>query len=177
VSAEFRRPLPTEAAAMARLHVQCWQESYAEIMPAEVLAKHDFASRLAMWQSLLADETAIVAAAFDGGSAVGFAIAGSNREKRFAAFDGQLMALYVARRFQTRGIGRGLMARAAQQWLGRGGRSLLIEVLADNVSVCRFYERLGGRFLGVVHGEGRSLSDAYYVVDDLAKFDKVCQES
>lgn len=160
---------------MAQLHVQCWQESYAGLMPPELLAKHDFTARLALWQGLLAEQGSIIIATFDDGEVVGFAISGVNREMRFADIDGQLMALYVARRFQGRGIGKGLVSRVARQWRERGGSALLVEVLAENSDARRFYERLGGRFLGVVHGDGRLLSDAYYVVDDLAKFDKFCQ--
>lgn len=63
---------------MAQLHVQCWQESYVGLMPPELLSKHDFTARLALWQGLLAEQWSIIVAAFDDCEAAGFAIARAN---------------------------------------------------------------------------------------------------
>lgn len=175
MSVVLRKPEASEAAAMAALHVRCWQESYALIMPPEILARHDLAARLRLWRPLLVDDDMIPIAAINGGIPIGLAIAGRKRAAQIGEIDGQLTALYVATDWQGQGIGRSLLAQAARQWRERGGSSLLIEVLAENARARRFYEKLGARLLGIEHGEGRKLADAYYALEDLAKFDKDCQ--
>ncbi len=45
----YRRPTPSEAEAMAALHIQCWAECYSEIVPKALLEKSVASSRLSIW--------------------------------------------------------------------------------------------------------------------------------
>jgi GNAT superfamily N-acetyltransferase len=65
-------------------------------------------------------------------------------EARGLGADGEILAIYLRRSTQGQGIGRQLMARAAEFWLGQAGRSLVVLSLRDNHGAARFYEALGG---------------------------------
>ncbi len=66
-----RRADPSDAGAIARVHVDTWRTAYAGILPAAFLAGLSFAEREAMWsQALTADRptTCMVVAETDGGA-------------------------------------------------------------------------------------------------------------
>lgn len=167
----LRRPQPAEAEAMARLHIACWRESYAGIVPAAALDAADPGERTARWQRSLADPDGFALAAFDGEEPAGFILARANGDPAIPGADGQVAALYVLKSHHRRGLGRNLLGAAARWWLARGGRSLGLGVLAANVDARRFYEAMGGRVAktGTYNWGGHQLPDAIYVFDDLAR--------
>lgn len=166
----IRRPIPGEAEALARLHIRCWREAYAGIVPAALLASADLPSRIAAWQRHIGDPNRIVVAGFDGAEPAGLILAGANEDEALAGADGHVAALYVAASHQRLGLGRRLMGAAARAWLERGGTSITLGVLAENHNARRFYESLGGRLArtGTYAWEGHELPDAIYVFDNLA---------
>ena len=166
---EYRRPTFDEAETMAALHVQCWKEAYAGIVPDELMAKFDVGQRTPMWQKSLGDAKRVVIAAYDEDKAVGFVIAGQPLEHIFEGEDGHIAAVYILASHYRLGIGRKLIALAAQQWLAQGGQSLALGVLAENVRARNFYESLGARLVktGTYDWDGYPLKDAIYVFEDL----------
>ena len=171
----LRRPDPAEAETLARLHIRCWREAYAGIVPEEVLAAADLSARTVMWRHCLADGQSIVVAGFTGADPVGFVMAGPNREPRLPEADGHVAAIYVLRAWYRQGLGRRLLAEAARQWRGRGGRSLGLGVLSGNARARAFYESLGGRLLrtGNYVWDGHALPDALYIFEDLADLGRI----
>jgi ribosomal protein S18 acetylase RimI-like enzyme len=166
----YRRPTPHEAEAMAALHVQCWREAYAEILPAELMATFSDETRRPMWRKALADDERIAFAAFDRNQPVGFILAGNPVEALSENEDGQIGAIYITASHYRRGIGRKLIELAVAEWIERGGRSLTLGVLAENVRARSFYESLGAKLVrtSTFVWDGYSLPDAIYVFDDLA---------
>ena len=169
MSIVLRRPAAEEAETLARLHIRCWHEAYAEIVPPEILARTDVAARIAAWRRSIGDASRIVVAAYDREEPVGFVIAGRREDDVFEGADGQIAALYIAASHQRRGLGSRLLAAAARQWLARGGRSLALGVLAANAGARSFYEGLGGRLVktGTYSWDGHPIPDAIYVFEDL----------
>ena len=57
------------------------------------------------------------------------------------------------------------------QWLGRGGTSLALGVLAANSRARAFYENCGARLVseGTYNWDGHDLPDAIYCFDDLRR--------
>ena len=163
------RPLPHEAGDLAALHVACWREAYAGIVPQEILAPATASTRLAMWTAALANPDQIATAAYDGAEPVGFILAGPPLEPPFEGVDGQIPAFYIRASHYRRGIGRRLLADAAARWLARGGHSLTLGVLAGNVRARAFYEALGARLVrtGTYDWDGVPLPDAIYVFEPL----------
>ncbi len=161
---------------MAALHIACWREAYAEIVPRAVLDAADVDQRADVWGKILSDEHRFVSAAYDGGLPVGFVNAGSPvdpsgkpREMLFEEQDGHIHAIYILDAYGRRGIGRALMAAAAQWWLAQGGHSLALGVLAENAPARLFYEALGGSLIktSTFNWHGFDLPDAIYVFEDL----------
>jgi ribosomal protein S18 acetylase RimI-like enzyme len=113
----YRRPTADEAPAMAALHVQCWREAYAEILPAELMATFSAATRLPMWQAAIPNAERFVWAAFENDRPLGFIISGSTQERHIDDQDGHLWGIYIASNRYRKGIGRALVAFAAQDWI------------------------------------------------------------
>ena len=166
----YRVPTVGDAEAIARLHVASWREAYAAIVPQAVLDAVDMAERLARWQEHLAGDGVTFLAEVDG-AAAGFIRAGRPAEPLVAGADGHIFALYVRERYHRRGIGRGLLARAAAKWRGHGGEALSVGVLTANARAVAFYEALGARFAvaGTYRWDGHDLPESIYVFNNLAE--------
>ncbi|HEY5363236.1 MAG TPA: GNAT family N-acetyltransferase [Aestuariivirga sp.] len=171
----YRKPQPDEAEAFAALHVQCWREAYADILPRELLASFSTQSRLPMWQAALVNPERFILGAYADGTPVGFVMSGPSVEKHIPEQDGHLWALYIAAAQHRQGIGRVLVFAAAQHWLDQGGSTMTIGVLTENKPARAFYESLGAKLLkhNTYNWSGFELPDCLYIWDDLAKIAKV----
>lgn len=155
---------------LARVHVDTWRSAYASIVPDDYLASLSYANRAERWREILlrTEGTTATWVAEDEGQVVGFASVGPIREGP-VGFDGEMYAIYVHPDYQGQGIGRHLAGLAAAWLRDQGYRSMLVLVLADNQPARRFYEALGGRYVGqgsIVIG-GADLREAAYGWDDL----------
>ena len=150
----FRRAVPGDAPALGALHVASWRETYAGILPEDMLAALSAESRAAMWERILGDPEAHAGAqvyvAQDGERLVGFGACGEQREETLAGagFGGEIGAIYVLRSHQHRGIGRAIMSLLAQAHLKADRRGASLWVLRENLAARSFYERLGGTVVG-----------------------------
>jgi GNAT superfamily N-acetyltransferase len=171
VTPVFRAPSDAEAAVMAALHIQCWNEVYCNIVPARLLEAADHGQRTAAWRANLDDAQKFVRAAYDGESPVGFIIAGPATDPAIVGADGHVLALYVLASHHGRGLGRRLMGAAAGWWLERGGTALGLGVLQANHRATAFYARLGGLVTrtGAYSWHDHALPDACYVFRNLAE--------
>lgn len=167
----FRAPVIDEAEALARLHIACWREAYAGIVPDEALAAADLGERTQRWRKSIADPATFVLAAFDGETPLGFILARPNDDPAIPGADGQVAALYVLESHHRLKLGSRLIAAAARWWLTRGGTALGLGVLAENARAVAFYKRVGGRAVkrGTYNWAGHPLSDVIFVFDDLAR--------
>ena len=156
MSVAIRRAAITDAAEIARIHVETWKTTYPGIVPAETLAALDQAEREQSWRDRLMQGSFPILLALDGEAAIGFAAGGALREpddviyadlyadtvqinKPFA----ELYALYVQQNAHGRGAGRALCRALASELRTTDFGSLLVWVLAANPAVS-FYEHLGG---------------------------------
>jgi GNAT superfamily N-acetyltransferase len=154
-----------DAEGIAYVHVTAWQETYRGWMPDSVLDTLSVERRTREWRETLQDQVNIyhsaVVAEVDG-QTVGFANYGREREGD-PQFKGELFAIYVLKRFQGQGIGRGLIRDAANELLALHLSSMLVWVLSDN-PYQKFYERLGGMYVRekpIQIGDVRLLEKAY----------------
>ena len=111
---ELRRPLvirragPADAAAIARVYVDSWRETYQEQLPASYLAGLSYDAFERHWRRTFAARGwGFVAAVGD--EIVGIASGGRARRQNLAG--GEIYVLYVLRRHQGRGIGRRIVCR------------------------------------------------------------------
>jgi len=136
---------PSDADAIARVHVDVWRSTYVGILPDDYLAGLSYSRRSRFWHSLLSDPNAsgFVYVAEDAPDhIVGFVSRGPERTND-RLYKGELYAVYVLEQHQRKGIGRQLTCAAATELLRRGLSSMLVWVLAANPSR-EFYGALGG---------------------------------
>ena len=171
----YRRPGVDEAEAFAALHVQCWRETYADIVPAELMATFSTATRLPLWQHAVADRHRFILGAYEAGRPVGFIMSGATEEKLIENQDGHIWALYIAAAQHKHGIGRHLVAQAAADWFSRGGTTMTVGVFAENKPARAFYEKIGAEIVrqGTYRWDGHDLPDCIYFWHDLAKLAKL----
>lgn len=141
---KVRLATAADAAAIAKIHVDSWRDSYAHILDHDYLRKAVQADRIAIWTHRLHEprESQIVAVAEAKDSIVGFICAYLHHHPQWGTF---IDNLHVAPRERSRGVGSLLMT-----WLGRclaistQPEPAYLEVFEANPGAVRFYRRLGG---------------------------------
>jgi len=170
--ASIRHARVEDAKAIAVVHVAAWRESYADLVPAEMLASLSVEERADRWRRIPGEpdpEIATVAfvACTPGGAVVGFGSCGLQRSAELAraGFGGEFQAIYVLRAAQRRGIGRALMSAMARDLGDRGLQGGALWVLEGNRPALNFYDMLGGAVVTQREdrrGEGAVLAEIAY---------------
>jgi GNAT superfamily N-acetyltransferase len=130
---------PSDAMAVARVHVRSWQATYRTLLPDDYLdqlrpedraQKYDFAG--------LDPRKPRTIVAVDEGLICGFATTAPSRDADLPDH-GELYALYVDPEMWGRGIGIELMSAARTRLAQAGFRHAVLWVLAGNLRAERFY--------------------------------------
>jgi L-amino acid N-acyltransferase YncA len=129
-----------DAGAIAHVHVQSWQTTYAGIIPDEYLASLNEVERVPVWREWLSRDIQVFVVEMEG-EVAGFAAAGPIREP-LQDYDAELFAIYALKQAQKRGIGTALLINLAGSLRAKGFHSMAAWVLEANPSV-RFYEKSG----------------------------------
>lgn len=134
---------PSDALAVARVHVRSWQAAYRTLLPDDFLNNlrpEDWATRYTFddpnpraFQTLVA---------FDDSAIRGFATTVASRDAELPNY-GELAALYVDPIYWNRGIGHDLVTAARAQLLALGFHNALLWVLTGNARADRFYRADG----------------------------------
>ncbi len=133
----------TDAAAIAKVHIDSWRATYKGIVPDEHLANLSNERGQQRWQNAIAANTEFIYVAEDDGKVVGFACGGPERSGD-PIYKGEIYEIYLLPEYQHCGIGRRLTAAIVERLIQAGMTSMLIWVLAKNPSRA-FYEALGGQ--------------------------------
>jgi GNAT superfamily N-acetyltransferase len=141
-----RAAAPSDATAMAALHVRAWRATYSGILPDAFLAGLKAEDREAMWRGALTTpelapaERVILVAEADG-ALLGFASAGHARGDDELGL-GELYSINVDPPAWGRGAGRALLA-AASAWLDARFATSILWVVDRNQRARTLYERAG----------------------------------
>lgn len=127
--------------AIARIHVASWQRAYAGLLPAEVIADHSYAQRLALWEKRYVIDGVWVAEDPHKHQVMGFVAGGAQRHhpEYWRRFRHEIYGLYVDPQYQGQGVGRALLMKRRAQ-LGE----VSLDCLASNEAALAFYMALGG---------------------------------
>ena len=162
----------SDAKSIAKIHIQTWQTAYAGIVPNEYLSSLSYPEREVWWGQILeANRPAVgnfVTEVKEDGI-IGFAQGGPERDGD-RMYLGELYAIYVLQSFQRRGFGHALFSAVTKRLLLDGFPSMLLWVLQDNRSACRFYEALGGKKVSekTIEIGGANLVEVAYGWKDIA---------
>jgi ribosomal protein S18 acetylase RimI-like enzyme len=149
---------------MARVTVDTWAITYAQILPPAYLARMRYASQEHQRSRLMhaAGVHHLVAVEPTAGEVVGYASCGPNRNDG-AGVSGEIYELYVQNGFQGRGIGRRLFRAARNHLASDGHETMIVWVLSANPNL-GVYPRLGGWLHGkkTIRVGGASVEETGY---------------
>jgi ribosomal protein S18 acetylase RimI-like enzyme len=141
-----RPAIMTDAAAIARIDVECWQSTYAGVLSDKFLVGLSASDRKRVWSSYIARHPGdMVVSVAPSGVIQGFGSCGRRRDAD-QGFAGEVFTLYVGTDYQGRGLGRALLLGLFTRLVRCSMTSAAIWVLRDNPARF-FYERLGGKLV------------------------------
>jgi GNAT superfamily N-acetyltransferase len=142
-----RPATPTDAPAIAAIHVASWQAAYRGLMPDTLLDNLSVNQRLAMWEKRLSgpvDESWRTFVCDLDQQIAGWASAGCVRDADLdPAIVGELYGLYTLPGVWGRGVGRTLWLRVLDELRTMPFQAVTLWALTGNVRAHRFYERAG----------------------------------
>ncbi len=141
-----RTARPEDAAELARIYIESWQDTYAGVISHALLSAMSLKAHTARWQATIKTMDRYGASVLVAEDAhfgpVGLCSLGRARD-RGLGFEGEIYTLYVDPAFLGRGAGRALLCGAFEALKDRKLRSCLIWAHARN-NACFFYEAMGG---------------------------------
>ena len=142
----IRPAVADDAAAIARVHVESWQSTYAGILPDEVLLNLDSAQHEARWWRHVLGRFRrnhfVYVAETAAGELAGFASAGPSRHPSLP-YKAEVYTIYLRDEFHGIGAGRQLFASVVAAVQEARGPSVIVWCLSGNPSRY-FYEAMGG---------------------------------
>lgn len=127
----------SDAADLARIHIETWQVAYAEVFPEEFLQGLDLEARVTWFERNITNGRDILVA--EGEGVVGFSFFGDSRDDDW----GELYAIYVHPDHWDAGYGRILLEASEVGLAASGHERALLWVLEPNSRAREFYERQG----------------------------------
>ena len=154
---EIRPAVPTDAAAVAAVHVASWQGAYRGVLPDEVLDGPELAvSRLRLWERLLGEpgpRAVGLVAEDDAAQIVAFLHAWPTRDDDDGPDTAEVAMIYASPDAWGTGAGRELMTTALDRLRDAGFTDVTLWVLDSNDRARRFYERAGFAIDGATKSE------------------------
>lgn len=159
---KIRKAVLSDTKGIAKVHVESWKTTYANIIPDEYLNNLTYESQEQIWINNIPNGGVYVAWNNEC-EIVGFSSGGKEQSGKYNGFDGELYAIHILKDYQGHGIGKALVNPIIDEIKGMGLNSMLVHVLKDNTSLL-FYEALGGKKIDVVDVQiaGKKLSELVY---------------
>ncbi|KAG9952352.1 acyl-CoA N-acyltransferase, partial [Aureobasidium melanogenum] len=166
----IRPAIPSDAQAIATIHIASWRAAYINIVPQHHLDTLSLDDRITFWHRILGGEDErgnggilVAEEQIDAGESrllLGFVTFGaaaaavttntssppSDEQQRTA----ELRAIYIDPNRWTKGIGQALWKAAQQQLVEQNFTSVVVNVFAKNERAMRFYRAVG--FVGEAKG-------------------------
>src|ERR1043165_69550 len=136
----IREATPTDAPAIARVHVDTWRTTYPGMVPDEHLENLSYEESEQRWDRRLSGENRTrdgfcYVAEDDAGQVVGFALGGPERTGD-PKYKGEVYAIYILEPYQGKGLGRRLMSACIESLVQANFNTMLIWVIEANPA-CR----------------------------------------
>jgi ribosomal protein S18 acetylase RimI-like enzyme len=139
----LRQARLSDAADLARIYIESWQDTYAGLLPHSLLSGMSLDAHTRRWQNQLKHQGCVIVAEDRDFGVIGLASLGNARDGSLG-FDGEVYTLYVDPAFIGQGAGRALLHGAFAALKERDLTSCLIWSHARN-NACFFYEAIGGQ--------------------------------
>ena len=141
----IREATPSDARAIAEVHVASWRWAYRDDLSAEYLDALSVDDRERMWTDWLtsAGSAAGTLVAQEHERVVGFCSFGPCRDDDASESTAEVMTIYMLEGVVGRGIGRELFASATDRLRALDYEHARLWVMASNARSRRFYEKAG----------------------------------
>jgi ribosomal protein S18 acetylase RimI-like enzyme len=132
---------PDDVDQLTAVFLDCWKISYAQVMPASLVAGMTPRKARSMWaDALRRPHQTIVAATEDEPPHAVLGFVGFQLQEDGAGYVG---SLYVSPNLQGGGVGRLLLSEAEKELRDRGARTARLWVFEENAPSRAFYARQG----------------------------------
>lgn len=164
---KIRKAVLKDAKGIAKVHVDSWKTTYANIVPNEYLNKLSYESREQLWIQGIPNDNVYVAEN-DEGEIIGFSTGGKERSGKYPEYKGEIYAIYILRDYQGKGLGNLLVKPIVEDLLQQNIDTMIVLVLEENPSRL-FYEALGAEKIDSIEDEiaGKKLNELVYGWDDI----------
>ena len=152
----FRLATIEDVAGIIKVSIDTWRIAYRDIFPTDFLNNLSYEDSEAKWRQRFTNPDRNIffyIAETRSKVIVGFALGSLDQNDLthnipgIEKYIGELMAIYVLKEHQRRGIGLNLVKLIVKSLLEHNINSMVVWVLKDNPN-WRFYEVLGGKYLG-----------------------------
>ena len=162
----IREAHATDAAEIARVHVDTWCSTYKGIVPRNILDGLSYVQKARQWEQILrgsGHQEFVYVAENEARQIIAFASGGPALSKEPTLYHGELFTLYILDAYQRQGLGQHLFFQVVERLLVLQMTSMLIWVLTENPAR-RFYEKLGGKLVqtGAYTIQGVELAQVAY---------------
>lgn len=146
----LRKPVSKDAVELATLHVECWKQTYSELLPEGFFTAQHLEQRISMWRRILDDANPgfrIAVASDEQDRLVGFSFSAPLPKDATDVPEGierQLYNLYVLNDHHGSGTGQQLLEAVL------GDEPAMLWVTEKNPRAIAFYRRNGFAFDGLV---------------------------
>ncbi len=127
--------------SIAKIHCESWQQTYANLIPQQILQKRAFSKeKVLRWENRIKEKKYIILVAEnDEGIVTGFVWGGKARDEKIH-LNFELYALYIAESEQNRGYGSALLKAFAKEV----NDDFYLFALQGNQRAKNFYLKKGG---------------------------------
>lgn len=166
--------------AIAKVHIQAWQEAYHGLIPQgylDALPTTELENRIKMWVSILANSQRWAWVAENANGIVGFVLFGPPRDANREGFI-ELGAIYLLASEKNKGIGFSLLSAGFNKMKDLGYQKAYCWVLENNPTI-KFYERTGAKFSGQTKQDeigGKNFNELAYEWESLELRSKKIQD-
>ena len=143
-SYSVRPASPSDAKAIAEIHVATWQSAYKELMPEDFLKTMTLEKRLAYWREAIEYSEPQLLVVLEAEKVVGFVGFDRSRDAGTKSSVGEIWTLYVAPEHWGKGAGIALWDGAREGLKEEGCTQVTAWVLLRNERAIRFFEHSAG---------------------------------
>jgi GNAT superfamily N-acetyltransferase len=152
----YRLATIKDVPAIVKINVDTWRTAYKSIFPPEFLKDLSYIKKEIRWRERFNNperKEFIYLAETESKKIVGFSMGSLEqlspplKNPSIRKYLGDLMAIYVLEEYQRRRIGTKLVKMIVERLLENDINSMIVWVLKDSPN-CRFYEILGGKYVG-----------------------------
>jgi len=153
---KYRKANISDLSGIVKVKVDTWKTAYQGIISENYLKNLSYEDKEENWKQKLENPThgaSIYVAETDQNEIVGFALATLEKYNPIVAllqaerYKGELCAIYILEEFQHKEIGTELVKLVVKYFISNNVNSMIVWILKENPS-CRFYEKLGGKYIG-----------------------------